>query len=330
MEGYPHLGQVLERLSYHEQEYLRLTVLSEQAKRVMRFGRQTAPGYCFPYEGHLAGHTEGTLIRGQQLRELDRMCRQRLRLPEHEVCEDFAILLEGAHDSGEFGEQGDIPHGAKNDIHRKIEAQQFATNIALVRHLPTWAKLLRVQEISERNGESVEGRLWKLSEHLGFLEIARRMYRRDLLGEVVNDAEENEQGIYVRRTDQFHQNGEPQITRLRKPHTVVYDIVKNSPWVVMEFASEFPAARVYLAKHREELRQMNDVFLSRPEDIAWLQRELRQLDPTLPKHSVDFVLARHDEYDRYLRTVRNPLEPKISAQYTELANGIEVRIDAVA
>lgn len=318
------------RLSYPEREHVLQTTLSDEARMVKRFQRPIYPGYSFPYEGNLYGHSVGTLIRGEQIRSLERTFRAKLGLPDLEVSDEFAALFELEHDLGELGEQGDIPHGAKNELHRQIEARQFRRNAALTRHLPTYAKLLRIQEISEQNGDSVEGRLWKLSEHIGFLEIARRIYRRELLGEVVIDAEENERGVYVCRTDDLHENGEEVVARYRKPHTIVYDITKNSLEKIIAYSGEFPTARHYLAKHREELRRMNDVFLSNPDDIGWFQTELRRLDDQLPDHSVAYVLERHDVYATYLRTVTDPALPVIEAEYTPLEPGLEVEITIAA
>lgn len=260
-------------------EFNRATLNSEAGQRVIRYPTFTPPGEKFPYEGTLQAHVDGSRKRGKQLLRIEESLRNVAKVPDL----DYRLLnyVLKYHDLGELTEKSksgemdeDRPHGTKTkDDHRK-EREQFLINQQIAEDPHILNMLDRVLTISESYEISAEGRFWKTSERLTFLETGRRLHRR-LQGHAIDEVWENERsGIHLELATKTID-----LNAIVRPDLLAWDVVRNSARDLgVSRDQEFCFVDEYLVRNREELMNIVREFLLDPEQNERLGRDLIQLD----------------------------------------------------
>lgn len=321
----------LDALSPGDRRLLMSTTLSSEAALIDRFGRHIVEDSYFPYEGALDSHTVGSIIRFHEMTHQEDVLRAHRGIPllsqEPTMREpQFLTFALGIHDLGELSETGDIPQGGKTDRDREQEARDFLRN--LEQHSPNHRTLARGQRLHELlEGDTPLRRAFKMTEHAGFAEIAIRLHRRDILGEPVVDLEEDERsGVYLARTIRTDAAGNPVRSQLHKPHSLIWDITKNSLGYLSEHSREFLVARQYVAKRRDELRSMVEIYLGNIDQSLWLQEELLRRDPKLKRSSQQELTEIYERHCQFLESVKSVPLNEITAGYKALEDGTDVSL----
>ncbi|MBI2590004.1 hypothetical protein HYW32_03230 [Candidatus Berkelbacteria bacterium] len=323
-----------------EEEFLKETAYSPAAQTEKRYAPYVHGEAPYPHEGTVATHHKGSLRRGLGCLTRENKLRGHAGVPELKIDRKFYALLLTTHDIEEVGPfQGDIPHGTKTWFNQEIAEKQFNLHLEKIRNQEKlYVDMLRVKKVIKKPESSVEGRLWKATEQIAFLETARQEWRL-VLEEALNNEDEVNQtsGIYIEPTLMIQEDGTFAPPQKRKSHALIWDILRNSLPRLARHAQEFIFIEEYFKQHQEELHSMVQTLLVNAESNEYFYREYismkignRQfLDPKLNYATGDEVARQGQEFLAHLESLKIEADENES-ELIELLEGQITSLQSVA